>query len=132
MWSQNEGEIIKNQPIKGKWSENMTWKRIKWNKQKNKIEIEFLVLLFKIPNWYLLNFKFRFESIWLWDLPQKVPRGSLSLGHDDDPPCDTWHRSLHPDGRRSTISRYYTASAFHRMGEEGDSTSPGRHVLILR
>lgn len=64
MWSQNEGEIIKNQPIKGKWSENMTWKRIKWNKQKNKIEIEFLVLLFKIPNWYLLNFKSRFESIW--------------------------------------------------------------------
>ena len=64
MWSQNEGEIIKNQPIKGKWSENMTWKRIKWNKQKNKIEIEFLVLLFKIPNWYPLNFKSRFESIW--------------------------------------------------------------------
>ena len=27
-----------------------------------------------------------------------MSRGSLSLGHVDGPPCDTWHRSSHPGG----------------------------------
>ena len=34
-------------------------------------------------------------------------------------------------GRRSAFSRYLTSGAWRRMGEEGDSTSPVRHVRIL-
>ena len=33
---------------------------------------------------------------------------------------------------RSTFSGYFVSSACHRMGEEDDSTSSGRHVQILR
>ena len=33
--------------------------------------------------------------------------------------------------RRSTFSGYFTSGACRRMGEEDDSTSPGRHVRIL-
>ena len=32
----------------------------------------------------------------MWDPPQKMPRGSLSLAHADDPPCDARHNSFHP------------------------------------
>nr|CAN73306.1 hypothetical protein VITISV_023244 [Vitis vinifera] len=35
-------------------------------------------------------------------------------------------------GRRSTFSGYFTSGACRRMGEGDDSTSPGRHVWILR
>ena len=34
-------------------------------------------------------------------------------------------------GRRSTFSGYFTSDTWRRMGEEGDSTSPVRHVRIL-
>ena len=69
------------------------------------------------------------------------------------PPCDTWHRSFHPDGnshslhpdgilvhytrteilhgRRSTFSGYFSVGACHRLREQCDSTSPDRHVRIL-
>ena len=33
--------------------------------------------------------------------------------------------------RRSTFSEYFTSGVCRRMGEEDDSTSPGRHVRIL-
>ena len=34
-------------------------------------------------------------------------------------------------GRRSAISGYFTVSAYRRMREEGDSTSPVKHVRIF-
>ena len=36
----------------------------------------------------------------LWDPPQKLPRGSISLGPADRPLCDAWHSSFH-SGRNS-------------------------------
>ena len=35
-------------------------------------------------------------------------------------------------GRRSTFFGYFASDACRRMGEEDDSTSPGRHVQILQ
>ena len=56
-----------------------------------------------------------------------MPRGSLSLGYADGPPCDTWHRLFHLGGiqygRRSTFFGYFIAGVCHRMEEKCDSTS---------
>nr|CAN72200.1 hypothetical protein VITISV_014984 [Vitis vinifera] len=39
----------------------------------------------------------------MWDPPQKLSRGSLSLGCADRPPFDAWHSSFHPDGNHSSF-----------------------------
>ena len=51
------------------------------------------------------------------------------------PPCDAWRSSFH-SGRNSVRPMFHLLQTFHtracyRMGEEGDSTSPVRHVQIL-
>ena len=49
----------------------------------------------------------------LWDPPQKLPRGSLSLGRADRPPCNAWHSSFHLDGNHSSFHPDGNSHSFH-------------------
>ena len=44
-----------------------------------------------------------FLGLNMWDPPQKLPRGSLSLGRADRLPFDAWHTSFHPDENHNSF-----------------------------
>ena len=72
----------------------------------------------------------------MWDPPQKLPRGYLSLSRVDHPPYDAWHSSFHPDREFSLIPPghltfgYLISRSGHRSTLSGCLTAAilaGRH-----
>ena len=59
-------------------------------------------------------------------LPKKMPRGSLSLAHADDPPCDARHNSFYP-GENSVRLTFHLL----RISHIRNSVRPTFHLLRI-